>query len=67
MADHCGNCRSTDVSHGLDTFSCLSCGATTHVDGSVGTRGTEVVETRQPTRVVYGTAEAVLDPEAPAE
>lgn len=29
MAEHCGTCRSTDVSHGAIGLHCLTCGADT--------------------------------------
>lgn len=47
MADHCGNCRSTDVLHGLHEFTCLECGAVTCSDGTVGRHGTKVVTTTE--------------------
>lgn len=35
MAVHCGECGSTDCTHGADTYTCLRCGARTNYDGDV--------------------------------
>lgn len=35
MAVHCGNCNSTECTHGADSYTCLSCGARTSYDGDV--------------------------------
>lgn len=39
MASHCAHCRSTDVVHNANTYTCFNCGESTSSDGTALDKG----------------------------